>query len=110
MGQKRFRKPKLKDGELRIYWGKVQYDSPDIILAWQGDSTMKGDTRLLHYHLCCKRPDVFSKSPFSSMNPSLIEELNNRGYDITTLKFSIMKKKHPDKAAQPIHNMPIDTN
>lgn len=26
------------------------------------------------------------------MNPSLIEELVARGYDLTTLKFSIMKK------------------
>lgn len=26
---KRFRTPKLKNGELRVYWGKLPHDSPD---------------------------------------------------------------------------------
>lgn len=110
MSQKRLRKPKLKDGELRVYWGKVPYDSPDIILAWQGDSSMRRDINLLHYHLCCERPDVHTKPLFSKMEPSLIKELENRGYDITTLKFSIMKKKPLDTTPQPMHNTPIATN
>ena len=91
---KRLRKPKLKDGELRIYWGKEhRNDTPDVIFAWQGDSAMRWDTRLLHYHLGCQRPDPFKQPLFSVMQPSLIEELTSRGYDITTLKFSIMKKE-----------------
>lgn len=110
MSQKRLRKPKLKDGELRVYWGKVPHDSPDIILAWQGDSTMKRDTNLLHYHLCCERPDVHVQPLFSKMEPSLIKELESRGYDLTTLNFSIMKKKPLDKDLQPIHNTPITTD
>jgi hypothetical protein len=82
----------MRDGELKMYWGKEPHDSPDIILAWQGDSTMRGDTRLLHYYMCSQKPDVFSKQPFANMKPSLLEELEARGYDLTTLKFSIMKK------------------
>ncbi len=90
---KRFRRPKLKDGELRIYWGKLPHESPDVVLSWQGDRSMKRDSALLHYYICSKHPDLFAKPLFSVMKPSLIEELESRGYDITTLKFSIQKKK-----------------
>lgn len=88
----RYRRPKLKDGELRIYYGNVPHDNPDVILAWQGNREMKRDTNLLHYYICSKRPDPHKLPIFSVMEPSLIEELVARGYDITTLKFSIMKK------------------
>jgi hypothetical protein len=89
---KRLRKPKLKDGELRVYWGRAEpWDSPDIVLAWQGNQMMKRDTALLHHHLCSKHPNPHKHPIFSVMEPSLIEELKARGYDITTLKFSIRK-------------------
>lgn len=90
---KRLRKPKLKDGELQMYWGRVDGDVPDVILAWQGDRMMKRDTNMLHSFMCSQRPDPFAKPLFSKMDPSMIEELEARGYDLTTLKFSIMKKK-----------------
>lgn len=92
--QKRLRQPKLKDGELRMYWGKPsRHEAPDVVLAWQGNSLMRADTKLLHYYMCSKKPDPFAKPLWSEMMPSLIEELEARGYDITTLKFSIMKKQ-----------------
>lgn len=90
---KRLRAPKLKNGELCMYWGRDQYDrTPDVVLAWQGDSSMKRDTALLHMVICSQHPDPRAHPIFSKMNPSLIEELVARGYDLTTLKFSIMKK------------------
>ena len=93
MTAKRLRATKLKDGELRMYWGKPsRHDNPDVVLAWQGDPSMKRDTNLLHYHLCSKHPDPHVQPIFSKMLPSLIEELQAHGYDITTLKFSIQKK------------------
>ena len=93
MMTKRPRAPKLKDGELRVYWGKQsRNDSPDLVLAWQGDPLMKRDTHLLYYHLYCQRPDPKALPLYSKMLPSLIEELQARDYDITTLKFSIQKK------------------
>ena len=93
---KRLRRPKLKDGELRMYWGTEPHDkTPDVILAWQGDRMMKRDTNLLHYFLCSRHPNPHVEPIFSEMNPSLIEELVARGYDLTTLKFSIMKKVTP---------------
>lgn len=92
----RFRKPKLKDGELRMYYGKLPGDSPDVIYAWQGDRSMKRDSAMLHYMLGTRRPDPFKQPMFSEMLPSFIEELEARGYDITTIKFSIMKKVQND--------------
>ena len=56
---KRLRAPKLKEGELRIYWGRESHDrTPDVMLAWQGDSAMKRDTNLLHYVMCSKKPKI----------------------------------------------------
>ena len=89
---KRFRKPKLKDGELRIYYGKLPHDNPDVVLAWQGDSMMKRDTALLHHFICSQHPDPHFRPIFGKMNKSLVDQLVERGYDITTLNFSIMKK------------------
>ena len=91
---KRLRRPKLQDGELRMYWGCDPHDrTPDIMLAWQGDRSMKCDTNLLHYVMCSKKPKInLGKIDWSTMEPSLIEELDARGYDLTTLKFSIKKK------------------
>lgn len=90
---KRLRKPKLKDGQLCMYWGREPRDCPDVMYAWQGEHSMRYDAKLLHYVLGSKHPDPFAQPIFSKMEPSLIEELDRRGYDITTLKFSIMKKK-----------------
>ena len=101
MKAKRFRTPKLNDGELRMYWGKLPHDAPDIIIAWQGDSSMKRDSRMLYYLLCSDRPDPFAKPIFSKMEPSLIKELEARGYDITTLRLSVMKKKADADASSP---------
>ncbi len=89
---KRLRRPILKDGELRIYWGRLPHENPDIVFAWQGDASMRRDTSLLHYMMASKHPDPHVKPIFSKMRPSLFEELDARGYDLTTLKFSIMKK------------------
>ena len=89
---KRLRKPKLKDGELRVYWGRPdRHNCPDVVLAWQGHRSMRQDTALLHHHLCSRHPNPHKHPIFSVMEPSLIEELRARGYDLTTLKFSIQK-------------------
>lgn len=98
---KRFRKPKMKDGELRMYWGKLPHDNPDVVLSWQGDRSMKCDTALLHYVVCSPKPSLTHMPLFSKMELSLIDELIARGYDITTLKFSIQKKTIPASPPNP---------
>ena len=84
---KRYRAPKIKDGELKAQWGKLQHDNPDIIIV-NGQGVPKHDAYLLYNTLCSERYSPFlkeRKKPF-------YEELESRGYDLTTLKFSIQKK------------------
>lgn len=85
--KKRYRRKHAKPGELLAYYGKADsYGDPDLCYAW-GEGCQKADSRLVDYALHRKDYDVFG-----TYHPSFIEELEKRGYDITTLKFSIKKK------------------
>lgn len=89
---KRFRVPRKTPNVLKAQWGKLAGDNPDLVYTW-GDGVDRCDARLLHHHFTSK-----SRSPFKDANglpkldPSLWEELETRGYDMTTFKFSIRKK------------------
>lgn len=84
---KRFRAPKAKPGELKAQYGKLPHDKPDLCFAW-GEGVDSADARLLNDALTSKR-----HRPMANVwDDSLIEELEKRGYDITTLKFSVQKK------------------
>lgn len=89
MKAKRFRTPTAKPGELLVRYGKVPHDAPDVVIAW-GDGVSKRDGAFLYYRLACGRP---ARLPDGEPESSLIDELEARGYDITTLRFSIMKKQ-----------------
>ena len=82
----RVRKPQIKDGTLTAEWGKLPYDAPDICFTW-GKGCSSADARLLNNALGGKMYSEIKKD----YEDSLIEELKARGYDITTLKFSIRK-------------------
>lgn len=96
---KRYRTPKAKPGELKVQWGKLPHNNPDLCYCW-GEGVSRADSSLLHYTFSSKRP-VLSKcyeamlsgeSSQISFDPSFLEELEARGYDLTTLRFSIQKK------------------
>lgn len=93
---KRLRKPVMKVGELRMFWGREYRQAPEIMYAYCGDTTMRRDMHLLWRYLDTQHPDPHVQPLYSKMQPSLLEELEARGYDLTTLKFSI-KKKEPIK-------------
>lgn len=78
-----------------MYWGREsRKTAPEVILEWQGNPSMRGDVALLHLYLCSQRPLVeLGQINWSKREPSLIEELERRGYDLSTLKFSIQKKE-----------------
>lgn len=78
-----------------MQWGKMPRDTPDMCYAW-GDGCSKRDSILLHNALACQKPDVFAEHPFAKMLPSVLEELEARGYDLTTLRFSVRKKEPPN--------------
>ena len=81
---------KAKEGEIKLQWGKLPHDNPDIIISW-GDGC-KTDSRFVMNTFCSKTPDPHTQPIFSKMRPSFVEELEARGYDITTIKFSISKQ------------------
>jgi len=71
---------KAKPNQLKAQWSKRH---KDIVYVW-GDDVSKGDSRLLHNTI---------NVVVNLGGKSLQEELIARGYDITTLKFSIQKHR-----------------
>lgn len=90
---KRARRIDAKPGQLRMAWGRSDpWDEPSIVYAW-GDGVAKADANMLIHAMGGER----MRSAFSgfAFDPSLVKELEARGYDLTTLKFSIQKKEQP---------------
>jgi hypothetical protein len=85
MARKRWRTPKAKKGELKACYGS-EYGDLDIYYCYNGIN-MSCDSRLL---------SSFFEYQKSHEGFTLREELKRRGYDITTLKFSIQKLKQSE--------------
>jgi hypothetical protein len=85
---KRWREPKAKPGELIARWGKVD-GVTDICIAANGDGVVAGADKNLLWNVICGPRYGFIPS---REGPSFLKELELRGYDLTTLRFSVMKK------------------
>ena len=100
---KRYRKLKTRPGEIKVYYGKLQHDDPDVVYSW-GQGVPSPDVSLVNMVLSGNRVtplygaerDKHSGAPYT-FDKSFIDELIERGYDITTLKFSIQKKMTDEK-------------
>ncbi|MAC12975.1 MAG: hypothetical protein CMN74_12325 [Sphingorhabdus sp.] len=94
---KRWRRLVAKPGEIKVGYGKEsRHDDPDLLVAWGGGGADKSDARTVlsaidRRHLARTLPGLDVEE-----QPSLAEELEQRGYDITTLKFSIQRKAPPE--------------
>lgn len=103
---KRYRAPKVKPGQLMAYYGRVDGDSPDVCFAW-GAGLNKRFGNLLHYILGSKRIELaFSDEDRKKaagrpyfFDKSALERLDEAGFDLRTLRFSIELK--PVSASQP---------
>ncbi len=71
---------RAKPNELRIAWTRDRTMGPDFAYAW-GDGCHKSDARLLHLMLETKTSD----------GVTVLDELKARGYDLTTIRFSVKK-------------------
>jgi len=91
--RKRWRFLTAKPGELRAGWGAVQFDKPDLCTAWGGEGADRADSSLLMHFLSTKFHQLDITDCQYRPAPSLLQELEKRGYDITTLKFSIQQKR-----------------
>ena len=94
---KRYRTPTAKPGELKVGYGrKDRHCSPSLVYVWGGGGAQKPGARVLGSAFEDKRHGYAFPSMALEQRPSLIEELEARGYDITTLRFSIQMKETPD--------------
>ena len=82
---KRYRRPKVIRGEIRFQRGKIDGDTDMCI--FYGDDTPRCDRALVMNKFCFDTFDFHTKKS----EPSFIEELELRGYDLDTFKFSIKK-------------------
>lgn len=95
---RRYRIPVAKPGEIKIAYGKAdRYDQPDICAAWGGGGADKPDARMVMHALTERRMAPAFPSLNYEERPSLVEELEARGYDITTLKLTVSKKATPPR-------------
>lgn len=87
MANKRTRRVQAKPGQLVAAWGRAgeegRGERPDIQYAWGGAGASKPDGRILCNAL--EGAKVFD-------GKTLCAELEVRGYDLTTLRFSIERK------------------
>jgi hypothetical protein len=82
---KRVYVPVAKPGQLIARWGRPSHrESPDLSYAWGASGAAKSDAKILSSAF--EEFDVYD-------GKSLRAELEARGYDITTLRFSISQKE-----------------
>lgn len=84
---------KPKHGEIRIDWSKREND---LVFSWGGEGATKATAGYLQGQLSYKHYDCNGRLT----EPSIIEELEARGYDITTLHISIKKKPQADETTR----------
>jgi len=92
---------RTRENTLSMYWSKRE---KDIVYAYPS----KVDGHMLHHRL---GSEVYNKWK-DEYDLSFFKELEARGYDLTTLRFSICKKEdHPRwKKDEPQKQIPTETS
>lgn len=80
--------PRAREGQLKAQWGKLADSDYDLCYVW-GKGASRADAHLLHSALTLKPYMPLTKE----FAPSFLEELEARGYNVTTLKISVEKKR-----------------
>ncbi len=94
--KKRVRTPDPKPDTLIVSWGRADpFSAPSLVYVYP-NRDIKCDTRVAMDALEGPRYG-YTFEDFGKLKekPSFIQELEDRGYDITTLKLSIKKKAPP---------------
>lgn len=91
--RKRWRTPTAKPGEIKIVYGRVDRDNnPDLCVAWGPGTDMRCTASLMMHAITEKTLRAKFPGPGHEYHPSLVDELEKRGFDITTLRITIQKK------------------
>lgn len=99
--KKRYRVPRPKPGHLVVTWGKAdRHALPSIVYVYP-DRDGRCDARVLGDVLEGRRylPDHQAAGGYR-VERSLADELEARGYDLSTLRISITRKTAPVHAPQ----------
>lgn len=88
---KRYRRPMVVEGQIKMQKGRL--DGETDILIYYGDDVPRCDRALVMNALCSERQHIDLKTMRPKFSPSLVDELERRGYDIDTLKFSVRRKE-----------------
>lgn len=89
---KRYRRPKVIEGQIKMQRGRIDGDNPDMCIFF-GDNVPRCDRSLVMNALCSERMHFDLSTTRPKFGPSLIDELEKRGYDLETLRFSIERKQ-----------------
>lgn len=83
----KYRQPPMRDGVLDIYYGFADGDGPDVCVKSGHGAGGSPNRHMVLDIFCGEHYDWDGKK-----RTSAIEELDARGFDISTLKFSIKMK------------------
>jgi hypothetical protein len=90
----KLRTPRPHQGQMKVGWGYTANEGETLYYC-RGPGIPREDGHMFHHALSAKRARVQLGAPLGvAYEPSFLEELEARGYDITTLKISIEKKKN----------------
>ena len=79
------RKRQAKPGQLIAWYGSLERgENPDFCIAYGGEGADRSDGRILCHAIC--------NAKLWDTDVTLLQELEKRGYDLNTLKFSIQQK------------------
>mgnify|MGYP000934481275 CR=1 FL=1 len=87
----RKRRIKAKPGELIAYYGNIDGDGDDVVYAWGGSGATKADSNLIYGMFNGLEHRRYGRCP--AANDGYLNELEARGYDLSTLRFYIRKKQ-----------------
>lgn len=87
---KRYRAPKVTEGQIKLQKGRV--DGEVDICIFYGEGIPSCDIALVMNAFTSKRMHFDYSKRLPEFDLSFIEELEARGYDLDTLRFSIEKK------------------
>lgn len=82
MKNPRGRMPSPKPGQIKVAWATEHRDTPQLHFVYAGNRLMSRDVNMI-------RSQFLTRPTASGI--SFLEELEARGYDLSTLKFSIEK-------------------
>jgi len=86
----KYRRPKVTEGQIKMQRGRI--DGETDMCIFFGDDVPRCDRALVMSAICSERQYTDFSTMKPRFDPSLIDELENRGYDIDTLRFSIDRK------------------